>query len=362
MTIMWAWIVWGWENIKTRFRQWVLFIQWVIGTAVAILEDFGINVWVLVRNVWKLWDILPWLIWLAVNKALWKLEEFLNRWWKIINDFLKKAWFEWDLIWKVSVWKLDVWNTSVALESFKKTNRKIQEAKNQAIATEIAREKRKNKEFDKLWKEALNIAFKDLQDKQNKSKAILNKDFKNVGWWSILWDTKKPKWTGGGWKTEAEKRAEKRKKEAEKLAKEQEELEAFQLKKRQERVKARKDLYDKRWETFQKQVELSKKQVEEFDKWIEKLKKDLKELDDDLKELEEGRGVTLWERYIEIRERELEIKKELKDIREDEMTIESYEEEKKLNQELNNLLLERQLIKSKLYPLIFLIYFVNNFM
>lgn len=303
-------------------------VQWTFNNMIWIFKDFWVNTWVFVRNVWKVFGDVPVLIKEALNKWIEQIEKFINFAWEGINKFAKKLWFEWDLVWWISLWRLDVkWQRS-ALESFKDINRQAARDQNKLLIEETR-------------------DFKNEKDRQIEINRDATRNF--INWALEAWSQQ----------TKIRKDAEKKRKEdikqevkdevekANKILKWLEDLEddkAWLSKKakedKKEEEKAQKELNDKikEWQdTVQDFYDEVSKWSERSQKEIDKLKEKVQDLNEELTETTEEKDIALAERKLEIIEEQKELEEELAELKKEERTSENLEKIKETEESIKKL-------------------------
>ena len=362
-----------WQIVQATYaiQIWWIKVTWwiaiVLNWMIWSFKDFYENTKILASNVWTAFWTVPWKIAEFLNKWITKLEDFLNKASNWINNFAKKLWFEWDVVWKVSIWKLDTSWATTQYKDFIQTNRNLSSQINAWILsnmdTQIAAIKVEKDNHSKYLQDSLNEMVLNFDKKKelNTDLADLQSDLQNKDL-----DNNK-KWAASKKKTaeELQKELEKQQEEAKKAELERQitllnerakneidsvkKSELTELEKAKAIIKINEDL-DKavnqlKQDSNKTELDLAKEIVkaeeeknkkikdwqkivqdyyQEVAKWseaaiwkIEDLKKQIEDLNKELATETEWKNKDIAERKLEILEREKEIQKELNKLKQE---------------------------------------------
>jgi hypothetical protein len=310
------------NNIIESFNRWGLRIQKVFSKLWSVFKTFWANLSIFVSNVKSTFEAgFPNAIASWANLAIWVLEKFINRAWKVLSKFSVIPWFEglWNL-WNVSLWRIEtVWGTR-EFQSFRDNLESINDDFNSKIEASNQRQASKNKELET----ARLLLAQDTKNKLLKldaeyTKATSETQRKRIEWernalQEILWINEG--WASSGWwkwgaRVKSEKEAQD---EIERIRKEEEEMEKRRNKSKQDRIKLLQERQKVFVTEFEKGMKEAEKSADSFKKSIERVWNEIGKLEDELRKLEEGRATTLWERNVQIQERRVELQRELNQL------------------------------------------------
>lgn len=362
-----------WQIVQATYsiQIWWIKVSWwitiVLNWMIWSFKDFVENTKILASNIWAAFWTVPWKISLFLNKWISKLEDFLNAASNWINNFAKKLWFTWDVVWKVTLWKLDTSWSEAQYKEFVQTNRQMSAQINASILSnvdaQVAAIKQEKDNHSKYLQDTLNEMALNFDKKKelNTELATLESDLQDES-------IKKAK----SWAAAKKKTAEELQKELEKKAKEEKKAELerqisllnekakndieavkksemTELDKAKAIIKINEDLQKSvnklKQDSNKTELDIAKEIVaaeeekakkikewqkivqdyyQEVAKWseaarwkLEDLQKQLKDLNDELSKKTEDKNVSIAERKLEILDREKEIQKELNKLKQE---------------------------------------------
>lgn len=296
MQIAWARVSW-WIAIT---------INWIIWS----FKDFVENTKILASNIWVAFWTIPWKIGEFLNKWIQKIESFLNKASNWINNFAKKLWFEWDLVWNISLWRLDTWTSISEYKNFVQTARNNSSEINAEILWNIDTQINAINKEKQAHKIALRETLSDYVSNNNQKKE-LNTDFVDsvINWNDNIIDESKKSW---------KKQIDEEKKKAEELqklyeqnynediklaeqkAKRLEEIEKKKNNKLKTQVNWLDDMYKEATNKYKDYIDDSKKAIDDLNKKIDDSLESFKKLNEELNKLETWKTSDLSSRFIKV--------------------------------------------------------------